>query len=88
MHFCRFVKKNHKIDISKVSDIKVDEDPELNQEKYETLLNNQNNLKQNKINDDNFIKGIDSLEQQFNDQKDSIEGDNDLEKMINFMDNN
>lgn len=82
-------KERNKEDMSNVSGVKVDEDdPELNQEKYETLLNNQNNLNQNKINDDNFIKSVDSLGQQFNAQKDSIEGDDEIEKMINFMGNN
>ena len=59
---------------------------ELNQEKLDFYNSNIESLK-NKINDDDFRRRR-TQEQQFNEQKDSIEGDNDLEKMINFMDNN
>lgn len=61
---------------------------ELNQEKYKLLKNKFSVELEEKIEDNNYRKGIDSLQQQFNLQKDTIEGDDIMDKMLNFIDNN
>ena len=68
--------------MSNVSGIEVDEDPELNQEEYNTYKS-EYETKVESVNQEEY----DEIIINYNKQKDTIQGNNDFDKFLNYLEN-